>query len=353
MLSHLRVILAIALKDITDAIKNRTILVVLLMIAFILGMYRLLPALESLGQAPSVLVYDAGNSALVAQLERSQVVALWSGYASEAQLKEKLASGQVPELGLVIPADFDAGDTATLQGYVLHWVEAEDALALKQRVEGEIARITGRPVAIQLNIITTEPNSNGLDLLAAMGLSFAMLLVGVALVPNLMLEEKQAQTINALLVSPAGPVHVTLAKAVAGLLYAAVTAAVALAFYSQLVTQWALTTGVALCGALFAVSLGLLLGTLTHTRQQLTVWAWGAAAPLILPLTLSMLGPLLPGWLLSILRWIPSVALLEALRLSFSEQATAAHLGLLLVPVFACTVAFLAAVAWQIRRLDR
>lgn len=353
MSSHLRVILAIALKDITDAIKNRTILVVLLMMAFILGLYRLLPVLESLGQAPSVLAYDAGNSALVAQLERSQAVALWSGYTSEAQLKEKLASGQVPELGLVIPADFDAGDTATLQGYVLHWVEEEDALALKQRVEGEIARVTGRPIAIQLNVITTEPNANGLDLLAAMGLSFAMLLVGVALVPNLMLEEKTAQTINALLVSPAAPVHVTLAKAVAGLFYAAVTVAVALAFYSQLVTQWALTTGVALCGALFTVSLGLLLGTLTHTRQQLTAWAWGAAAPLFLPLTLSMLGPLLPGWLLRILRWIPSVALLEALRLSFVKQATAAYLGLLLAPVFACTAAFLAAVAWRIRRLDR
>ncbi len=350
---HLHIIWAIALKDITDAIKNRTILAILFSMLFLLGMYRLLPVLENLGQAPNVLIYDAGDSALVAQLEDSPALAVWAGYQSEAHMQEKLASGQSPELGLVIPADFDAGSASTLQGYVLTWVSEDDATALRQRVEAEISRLAGRPVALTLTAIPVPPDSSGFGLLAGMAMTFAILMIGISLVPNLMLEEQQGRTLDALLVSPAGPVHITLAKGLAGFVYAAVTVAVALALYSQLVTQWALTIGAALCGGLFAVALGLLLGMLTRTRQQLTLWAWGVVVPLFLPLMLMMLRHLLPAWLLAIFHWLPSVALLEALLLSFSPQLHIAHYGALLAVLLAWTVGLLVAVAWRVRQTDR
>ncbi len=350
-----RIIWAITAKDITDAVKNKTILISLLSMFFLVGMYRILPALESMGQAPNVLVYDTGNSTLVTLMENSQAFELWTGYRSEAYMKEKLAGGQVPELGLVIPANFDAGSEATLQGYVLYWVDEDDAIALKQLVEEEISRLAGRPVSIQLegNVVYMQPDSSGLGLLAGMGITFVILMIGVSLTPNLILEEKQGKTIDALLVSPAGPVHVTLAKAVAGLFYTAVVVGVALAVNYRLITQWWLTTCVALCGALFAVALGLLLGSLVETRQQLMVWAWSVIVPLFLPMMLSILRDLLPAWLNAIFRWIPSVALFKALRVSFSNQATFALYGPPLALILAWTAALLALVAWRVRRSDR
>jgi ABC-2 type transport system permease protein len=362
MKTHLRIIGAVALKDITDALKNRTILIILLSMLFLIGMYRVLPLLESIGQAPNVLVYDAGDSTLVPLMESSLALKAWTGYQSEAHMKEKLASGQAPELGLVIPADFDAGNETTLQGYVLYWVNEKDAVALKQRVEEEISRLAGRSISIHLegNTIFMQPDSSGYGLLAGLGMSFTILMIGVSLVPNLMLDEKQGRTMDALLVSPAGPVHVTLAKALAGLFYAAATIAVALALYNRLITHWWLTVCVMLCGALFAVALGLLLGSLTESRQQLTVLGWGVVIPLFVPMMLVMVRNLLPTWLYAILRWIPSVALFEALRISFSQQPTLAfgrptdaQYGLPLALLLAWTGALLALVAWRVRQIDR
>jgi ABC-2 type transport system permease protein len=355
MKTHLRIILAITAKDITDAVKNKTIISVLLSVFFILGIYRILPSLEGWGQAPNVLVYDAGSSTLVPLMKNSQVFELWTGYRSEAHMKEKLASGQVPELGLVIPAGFDIDGDATLQGYMLYWVNEDDATALKQLVEEEILQLAGWPVSIQLegNVVYMQPDSTGLGLQASMGLTFALLMIGVSLVSNLILEEKQGKTMDALLISPAGPVHVTLAKAIAGLFYAAVTVAVALALNHRLVTQWWLTACVALCGALFAVTLGLLLGSLIESRQQLTLWGWSVVVPLFLPVMLSILKDLLPGWLNTIFRWIPSVALFEALRVSFSNQAIFALYGLPLALILAWTAALLVVITWRVRQLDR
>lgn len=354
-MNHLRIVWAIALRDITDAVKNKTILIVLLSMFFLIGAYRAIPALESMGQSPNVLLYDAGNSTLVALLENSPALKVWSGYRSEAQLKEKLAGGQVPELGLAIPADFDASGEDTLQGYVLHWVSEKDASALKRLVEEEILRLTGRPVSIRLegNLVYAQPDSSGLGMLAGLGMVFATLMVGVSLVPNLILEEKQSRTIDALLVSPAGPVHVTLAKAIAGLFYAAATMGIALALNLRLITHWWLTVCIALCGALFAVALGLLLGSLFETRQQLTMVAWFVVIPLFLPLMLAMLKNLLPAWLHAILQWIPSVAMFRALRVSFSNQPSFALYAPPLALLLAWGGAFLAIVAWRVRQSDR
>jgi ABC-2 type transport system permease protein len=355
MSTHLRILWAIAAKDITDVVKNKIILIGLLSMLFVVGVYRVMPALESWGKVPNVLVYDAGNSALVTLMGNSQAFELWTGYRSEAQMKEKLANGQVPELGLAIPAGFDSGEGAVLQGYVLYWVDEDDAIALKRLVEEEISRLLGRPVSIQLegNVVYMQPDSSGLGLPASMGMVFVILMIGVSLVPNLILEEKQGKTMDALLVSPAGPIHVTLAKAIAGLFYAAVTVGVALAVNYRLITHWWLTTCVAFCGALFAVAVGLLLGSLIETRQQLMLWAWMVIIPLFLPMMLSVLGDLLPAWLHAIFRWIPSVALFKALRVSFSNQASFGLYGPPLALILACAAALLAVVAWRVRWLDR
>jgi ABC-type Na+ efflux pump permease subunit len=358
-MNDLRVIWAIAIKDIVDAVRNRVTLGALVSVLFLVGIYRVLPALQSLDEPPNVLAYDAGNSALIAYLENSRAIELWTGYRSETHMQEKLADGDVPELGLVIPADFDqalASDReAALQGYVMYWVSEDDTAELKRYVEGEVSRLLGRPVSIQLegNVVYMQPASRGVGLLAGLGIGLVVLIIGVSLVPHLILEEKQGKTMDVLLVSPAGPFHVTVAKAIAGLFYAAVAVGVALALNHRLVTQWWLAALATLWGALFSIALGLLLGSLFETRQQLMLWAWMVIASLLIPMFLTVMQALLPAWLIALLRWVPSVALFDLLRVSFSNQASFGLYGPQLALLLACAAVLLALLAWRVRRSDR
>jgi hypothetical protein len=147
--------------------------------------------------------------------------------------------------------------------------------------------------------------------------------------------------------------HVMMAKAVAGLCYAAVGVSVAFALNAALIVQWWLAILAALCGSLFTVGLGLFLGSLTETRQQTMLWTWGMAVPLFVPMILSVLSDLLPVWLTVVLRWAPSVALLDLLRISFSNQTGIALYGPRFALILGSTALIVALVAWRLRRADR
>ncbi|MBN1889600.1 MAG: ABC transporter permease [Thermoflexales bacterium] len=353
---NLRIIWAITAKDIVDAIKNKTTLVAMLSVLFMIVFYRLLPILTS-SEVPALLVYDAGDSTLVAALENSDAVDVYT-YPSQEKMQDYLANGEVPELGLVIPANFDqviaAGSIPELQGYVLHWVSKADAAELQDYVEALIAELTGSSVQIHLdgNIVYPPPDG-GSGVMTGMGIVFAVIMVGISMIPNLMLEEKQTRTIDALLVSPAGPVHVTVAKALTGLFYGLSSAAVALALNSVLIIHWLLVILTAILGTLLAVALGLVLGTLIETRQQLMLYAWILIAPLMLPPFLSLMEDLLPAWLIAVFHWIPSVAMFRLLLVSFSNQAEFGLYGSRLALLLASAVLVLAVVAWLVRRMDR
>ncbi len=359
MNKNLRIVWAITAKDIVDALKNKNTLSVIIIVLFMIAFYRFLPELEGGSELPNVLVYDAGESSLVAALDGSSRLKLYPRYTSQEQMERDLVSGDVPELGLVVPADFDqalaSGEPVELEGYVLHWVDDSQADELRALVEAEIAELLGKPVGINLegNTVYTRKDSTGLALTATISVVFTLVMVGISLVPHLMLDEKHSKTIDALLVSPANSNHIAISKALTGLFYGLVATAVALAFNAALVTHWALAILAAICGALFVVSLGLLLGSLIESRQQLTLWAWVLVLPLLLPVFLSIMDDLLPATAIAVLRWIPTVALGRVLRVSFAARAPLADFGPELVLVTGCAVVVLAVVAWLVRRSDR
>ncbi len=355
-----RITWAITAKDLVDGLKNKTTLSVLLSILFLVLFYKYLPMLAD-EDVPTLLVYDAGSSALVTALENSAAVNTRT-YPSEDKLRQSLANeSQLPELGLVIPADFDqvvaVGGTPEIQGYVLHWVSASEVEALKQTVEAHLAELAGVPVRIRLEVYIAPPNAKGLGIPMGIAMVFAVLLIGIAFVPNLMFEEKRTKTLEALLVSPAGPVEVTLAKALTGLIYALLSLAVAFAINYALIVQWWLAIVAAIAGSLFAVSLGLVLGTVLQNRQQLMLWAWFVIIPLFLPVLLVVIGEqlladLLPMWLVAATQWIPSAAMLDLLRASFSNQSQIALWAPPLALILAWTIPILAGVAWLVRRAE-
>lgn len=354
-----RILWAITAKDLIEALKNKNTAFLIVFGIMMLIFYREYPALISRGEPPNVLVYDAGNSALVAYMENSQALELISDYPSEARMKELLANGDVPELGLVIPADFDqtieAGGEPVLQGYVMNWVDEGDAAELQRIIEGEISQLVGKRVAIQMqgNVVYPAPDSGGLGVTAGFGFIYIITTLGLIMIPHLMLEEKQSHTIEALLVSPASEGQVVTGKALTGLFYCLVGAGLGLAVFYNLVVHWWLALLAVAFGSLFTVSMGLLLGTAIENRGQLTLLAWVFIIPLFLPVFLSLMDDLLPATLIQIFQAIPTVVMFNLLRTSFSSVIPLGPSLLQLSWIAACASGFLLIVAWLVRRRDR
>jgi ABC-2 type transport system permease protein len=168
-----------------------------------------------------------------------------------------------------------------------------------------------------------------------------------------MIEEKQTRTLDALLVSPAQSSHIVIAKALTGLSYCLIAAVVVLAVNANLVLHWGLAVAVVLLSSLFAVSLGLLLGSLVGARSVLPIWSMMVLTVLLLPLFLTIMKDLLPSAVGAILTWIPTATLARVLRGSFTKDLAAMAFSLELLVVAACTALILGGVAWTVRRSDR
>ncbi|MBN1658687.1 MAG: ABC transporter permease [Anaerolineae bacterium] len=354
----LRIIWAISAKDIVDAIKNRTTLSVLLTTLFVVVVYRFLPLLTGDHDLTNLLVYDADNSRLVAALEESLYLQVYE-YPSLHRMEHALRSGDVPELGLVIPVGVDAalaaGQPVELAGYTLHWVSQEDAGALRTLVEGEIHDLTGQTVHISLEGNRAYPgaDSTGSAFLTAFALIYVTTIVGMTLVPHLMIEEKENKTMAALLVSPAGAGQIVLGKALTGLFYTLLSVGVVFALNAAFIVNWPLALLATLCGAALGVALGLLLGSTIEVKQQVSLWAWLLILPLLIPVFLSMMESILPQAAVSVIRWVPTVALSRVFRVSFSDSAPLAQFGPELALVAGCALLVGAAVVWAVRRSDR
>jgi ABC-2 type transport system permease protein len=355
----LRIIWAITAKDMLDAVKNKSTLGLLLSALFIVVIYQVLPKWERGSDLPAVLVYDAGDSQLLAALKRSPNLDVYTGYTSQAQLERKLVAGDIPELALTIPPGFDqalaSGEAPVLEGYVQHWVSDADAAQLKAQAEGEIVRLAGQPVTIHLegNVVYPSPDSGGRSFLTSLAVLLSVTMIGVGVAPHLMVEEKQTRTLDALLVSPARSSHLVIAKALTGLFYCLVAAAVVLAINAGLVLHWGLAVAAVILSSLFVVSLGLLLGSAVGAKQVLPIWSMVVLTVLMLPLFLAIMRDLLPTAVHTVVAWVPTATMARVLRGAFSGDLAAMAFSLELLVVAACTAVILGGVAWTVRRSDR
>jgi hypothetical protein len=355
---HLRIIFAITTKDIVEALRNKNTIAIMLSALFLIIMYRVLPSLESGDSPPNVLLYDAGESQLVTVLENSQVIELYT-YKTEKDMKHYLANGQVPELGLVVPVDFDQslsrGQPLELRGYALHWVDRSDILELKRLVETEASRLMGTSIVIQLDDERIYPweDTGGLGVLTGLGIGFVVLMTGMILPPHLMLEEKESHTVEVLLVSPASAAHIVVAKALTGLFYCFIAIVVVFGMNHNLIANWTLAWMTVFCGSIFAVSLGLLLGTVLENRKQMILWAWVLLIPLMVPMMLSLMDELIPEAWLGIFKLVPTTVLFQLYRASFSNRFVTASFLPQLAYVFAWAIFVIIVVIWLVRRMDR
>ena len=214
--------------------------------------------------------------------------------------------------------------------------------------------MAGEPIGIDVQeAFYPAPDSMGAVRWVSTVFVIIVLFMGSLVVPHLMFEEKQSRTLDALLVSPASIGQAVAGKAMAGLFYVVTSLLVVVVLYSAWVVNWGLAILALLGGLLFSVGIGLLLGILLESRQQMMLWTWPVSVPLMLPVFLSGLDPILPEVARVVIRWVPTVALAKVLRISFSSGAPLAQFAPELAVVFGFAGLVLAAVVGAVRRSDR
>ena len=357
---NIRIIWAIALKDIVDALKNRTTLTIMLGTALLVLSSQALPLLLQLQDLPKAYAVDPGESASLEVLteERSS----FRVYRSPSQqvMENDLAEAPDVRLGLVIPEDFDqlveSSEPIELQGFIVHWASQEKLIELVSFFEGQFRDRIGVPVKIQVqgNAVYPPPDAGGFLTMVSLALVLVITTLGIILAPFLMIEEKETHTIEALLVSPARYTQVVAGKAIAGTFYCLVAAAVVLLINHGLIAQWALVILVVISGSLFAVSLGLLIGTLFDNATTMNMWGGLLIAVLIVPMVFSTtVGPNFPPLIQAFLPWLPSLAMANLVRFSFAADVFPLPILLNLGRLTAFTLLLFALVVWRLHQLDR
>ena len=356
-LERLRLTWVIARKDLREAVRNRNTLTVIASAFFIVALYRLLPSLSSGTHAPELIVYDPGTSQIIAQVEAGSAFYLVQ-YPSQERMLQRVASSEAPYLGLDIPEDFDeqavAGQAQELQGYTVYWTSTTKAAQIRQAAEVELTRLVGAPVSVRAELTPVYPEfgENVLGDWAALTLVFALMMISIQLIPNLMLEEKNTRTLDALLVSPASAWELAAGKALAGLFYGLLAAVVIVAvFYTALIQFLPILLAI-LLGGFFMALVGLWTGLRVDSRGQLSFYVIGWIGALFIPVVVYQLSDLFAGGLREALRWLPGNLIFRLVQASFTQELPWQGVLLDAAGLLIWTLLAGAGLIWQIRRLD-
>jgi ABC-type transport system involved in multi-copper enzyme maturation permease subunit len=357
--NNVRIVFAIASKDIVDAIRNKTTISIVIGIGILMLSAQALPLLLQLRDIQTAIVYHPGESELIRELAQQQDFQL-RRVSSQTAMEEGLAGAGEVQIGLVIPGNLDAhvtaGEEIELQGYYVYWAKQDEVAEISGFFERKVEDFIGIPVEINLDnpVVYPGPNTDGQPFMISMSLVVAVITIGSFLVPYLIVEEKEKHTIEALMVSPASYSQVVAGKAIAGLFYCVIAAAVVFAIYFPLFSQWWLAIVGVLIGALFTVSVGLLVGSFFDNPGSMNLWLGLILLVLMLPILIGQtISASMPQIITDLLPLLPSVAMSKVIRMSFSNQVLADQLLQNLGVMIIGAGALLSLAVWKIRRLDR
>jgi ABC-2 type transport system permease protein len=355
--SQLRIIFAIASKDLIDALKNRTIISIVLGVFFVVLASRAMSFVMKFQQTQTAVIAGQDASQFVEQVGESDDFRL--GEVNDiAALQEALATSAVPYLGIELPNDWEtklaSHEALEATGYVQHWLSRSESQELIASFEQYLSQALQVSVEIDAenNLVYPSLEFSGSPFMISIGLVIAVMMIGLVLVPILMLDERDQRTIDVLLISPASYTHIVLGKALAGIIYSLTAVAILVIVNANYIVQWDLMIVTVLLGTLLTVLIGLFLGTVFDQATTMNMWMGILVLPLLAPIFLRQFNSgALPAWVEAILPWIPSTALDELFRISFVQGSyparVTADLGLLAVGI----VVMIAINTWRVRKL--
>ena len=355
---NLRIIGTIAAKDLLDAFKNRSILSLMFSVFMMVALYRFLPQFESGETPPRLVVYDQGDSQWIARWDADPSYDLVTTVSMD-EMERYVADRDFVVLGLVLPADFDrrieSGERITLDAYVIHWASDDAAASLRSFFEETLSASVNQNLRLDLagHTLYTRMDSAGFAFLTSLTVLLALSMGGMYIVPHLMFEEKQTRTLDSLMVSPATHLEILTAKVIAGGTIAVLAGLLTFIINAVLVTQWWAAILACLSGALFFTAVGLLVGTVLESKQQMTLWGFLLMFAMLIPALLITLGSFLKADILTLLRLTPSVALINLVRAAFANPIPLRSLGINLALLLGWAAALYIITLTLLRRKDR
>lgn len=351
-----RVVTAIARKDLVDAIRNRYLLFALLTPLLVALFIRLLlPGMNSMTNV-IIVVHDPSQSSLLTRLRTApqmKFVEMDSAEAVAGEVGKTNAAG-----GVIVPANFDADVAAGKQPELTVFVNNKkniiEQAAFRLLLERQVMSLVQDTAPAKLIWIDVAQESasqtrRGVDLnqmLMPLLLLLGFGMTGALVVPLLLVEEKEKRTLDFLLTSPATLIEIIMGKALTGVVYSVLIAAVLLALNVRLISNWPLTLLTIFLGQLLIVAIGLVMGSVLKTTMQINTWASFVLLVIIAP---SFPFPNSPAVLETAMRLIPTYYFVEAMKSSLAGTTSSgiwAHLAVML----ACTLVAFVAATWALRR---
>lgn len=348
--NYWRIVLALAAKDIVDALKNKTTLTMILGLVMMMLTVQALPLLLKLDDRPRVAIYDAARSGVADTLRRERVVQVVE-LRQAADVVNAAVETSGPLLAVTLPEGWEssAGDLS-IDGYIVYWLRPQTANQLITQVERALTAVTGRTITIQTQTVYPTLENGGHTIMVALGLVLATMLITSILVPYLILDEKTMHTLELLRVSPASINQILLGKGIAGTVYGVLAAAVLLAFNLSMVNLWGIMLPAIIAIVLFGVGLGLLVGTLVENEGAVQMWVGLLAVILLFPLMLVFArSNRLPTWIQQVAAWLPTTAVFDLIRLSFGNVWLGEQIWPKLTAVLVAILLVFAAAGWRLR----
>jgi ABC-2 type transport system permease protein len=356
-----RIVWAIFRKDILDAIRNTYIFVALLLpVGMSLLFSVMLPSQNFSNPVFKVAVYDPGHSQILEKLRAAAGVDITLVDSAE-QAKARAADGS--SIGLVLPSDLDAsiaaGEKRDIQLFYDSGRTVVTQITVNRLLEGFLRELAGQQLPARITTVDIAPPAANaapafdvahymLVLLIVMG----TVMTGVFVVPTILVEEKEKQTLQAVLVSPASYADIVIGKSLVGMVYALLSAFILLALNGGFAGAPAVSVATVFLGSLFLVLTGLLLGAIFKTTAQVNTWSSIIMLALLFPAMFVMIqAP--PEPIPTLLRIIPTSHISTALNAALSGTVSFAGAGVDLLILAGCAAVVFGAVLWVLRQERR
>jgi len=244
----------------------------------------------------------------IADEDESQLVALAQGldsittgeYASVAGLRRAVERG-AEDMGIVLPSGFDEavsrGEPVTIEAYVWGESLAKSRSILAATLAGLVRDVAGQEVPVDIQSVTLgeEAAIPWSDRMLPLVVLMAVFLGGLMLPATSVIEEKQTGTLQALVVTPATTGDVFVAKGLVGVTLSLVMGIAILLLNQAFGGEPLLLVSVLALGAVMAVEVGLLSGTLI--KDITTLFAlWKFAGILLFGPAIVYMFPQIPEW---------------------------------------------------------
>ena len=354
--NHGSMILAIARKDITQAIKDKMILGVIIGVFLLILPSQLIPIILQNENIPLAVIYGADAIYLSNTLTKLPDTSAFSVTNLE-DLQDEAVSGRSSMIGLVIPADFSTkvteGERIRVEAYLPHWTKNDEADQLIEHFENKIHTLTKSPIEIIVvdNQVYPDENTRGSEVMFILQMVNAIMTISLILVPQLIMVEKETHTLDALLVSPANLADLVIGKGLVGVFYAGIGVLLIIMMNLKIIAHWPLLMLSVISGIAFAVLTGLLIGLLFENFQQATMAMWLVVTIAIGPAFINLvLTVSLPETIENILNWLPSGQLANLLMMSLMKSVDNQTALLGLGSIWVVNLILFVLNLWQIRK---